>query len=51
MVLISHLLGEILDAADTIVVMRDEHGGISAPVGLVGSRLEANVHIVTAGTT
>jgi len=29
----------------------DEHGGISAPVGLVGSRLEANVHIVTAGTT
>jgi len=29
----------------------DEHGGISAPVGLVGSRLEANVHIVTAATT
>lgn len=29
----------------------DEHGGIAAPVGLVGSRLEANVHIVTAATT
>jgi len=29
----------------------DDHGGIASPVGLVGSRLEANVHIVTASTT
>jgi len=29
----------------------DEQGGIASPEGLVGSRLEANVHIVTAGTT
>ena len=29
----------------------DEHGGIAAPVGLVGSRLEANVHVVTGATT
>ena len=29
----------------------DEQGGISAPVGLVGSRLEANVHIITAAST
>jgi len=29
----------------------DEHGGIAAPIGLVGSRLEANVHIVTGSTT
>jgi cell division protein FtsA len=29
----------------------DDQGGISAPVGLIGSRLEANVHIVTAATT
>ena len=29
----------------------DDQGGISSPVGLVGSRLEANVHIVTGGTT
>ena len=29
----------------------DEQGGIAAPVGLIGSRLEANVHIVTAATT
>ena len=29
----------------------DEQGGISSPEGLVGSRLEANVHIVTASTT
>jgi cell division protein FtsA len=29
----------------------DEQGGIAAPEGLVGSRLEANVHIVTAATT
>jgi cell division protein FtsA len=29
----------------------DEQGGISAPEGLVGSHLEANVHIVTAATT
>jgi cell division protein FtsA len=29
----------------------DDHGGIDSPVGLVGARLEANVHIVTAGTT
>jgi len=29
----------------------DEQTGISSPVGLVGSRLEANVHIVTAATT
>ena len=29
----------------------DDQGGISAPVGMMGSRLEANVHIVTANTT
>lgn len=29
----------------------DEQGGIAAPEGLIGSRLEANVHIVTAATT
>jgi cell division protein FtsA len=29
----------------------DEQGGIASPEGLVGSRLEANVHIVTAATT
>jgi cell division protein FtsA len=29
----------------------DDHGGISSPIGLVGSRLEANVHIITAATT
>jgi len=29
----------------------DQQGGIAAPEGLVGSRLEANVHIVTAATT
>jgi cell division protein FtsA len=29
----------------------DEQGEIAAPEGLVGSRLEANVHIVTAATT
>ncbi|HKQ59918.1 MAG TPA: cell division protein FtsA, partial [Candidatus Polarisedimenticolaceae bacterium] len=29
----------------------DEQRGISAPVGLVGQHLEANVHIVTASTT
>ncbi len=29
----------------------DDQGGIAAPVGLTGSRLEANVHIVTAATT
>ena len=29
----------------------DLQGGITAPEGLVGSRLEANVHIVTAATT
>ena len=29
----------------------DDQGGIAAPVGLIGSRLEANVHIVTAATT
>lgn len=29
----------------------DEQGGIASPVGLVGSRLEANVHIVTAAST
>ena len=28
----------------------DEQGGIASPRGLVGSRLEANVHIVTAAT-
>jgi len=31
--------------------MVDEQTGITAPIGLVGSRLEANVHIVTAATT
>ncbi len=29
----------------------DEQGGIASPIGLVGSRLEANVHIITAATT
>ena len=29
----------------------DDQRGIAAPVGLVGARLEANVHIVTAGST
>jgi cell division protein FtsA len=29
----------------------DEQGGIASPVGLIGSRLEANVHIITAATT
>ena len=29
----------------------DEHGGIAQPVGMNGSKLEANVHIVTASTT
>lgn len=29
----------------------DEQGGIASPVGLIGSRLEANVHIVTAAST
>jgi cell division protein FtsA len=29
----------------------DDQNGIANPVGLVGSRLEANVHIVTAATT
>ncbi len=29
----------------------DEQGGISDPVGMNGSRLEANVHIVTAAST
>jgi len=29
----------------------DEQGGIAAPVGMNGSRLEANVHIITAATT
>ena len=29
----------------------DDEGGIASPVGLVGAKLEANVHIVTAATT
>jgi cell division protein FtsA len=29
----------------------DDQGGIASPVGLIGSRLEANVHIVTASST
>ena len=29
----------------------DDQGGIHAPKGMIGSRLEANVHIVTAATT
>jgi cell division protein FtsA len=29
----------------------DEQGGITSPVGMTGSRLEANVHIVTAAST
>ena len=29
----------------------DDEGGIASPIGLVGSKLEANVHIVTAATT
>jgi cell division protein FtsA len=29
----------------------DDHGGITVPAGMNGSRLEANVHIVTAATT
>ncbi len=29
----------------------DDQGGITQPIGMTGSRLEANVHIVTAATT
>ena len=29
----------------------DDQGGIASPVGLIGSKLEANVHIITAATT
>jgi len=29
----------------------DNEGGIESPIGLVGAKLEANVHIVTAATT
>src|SRR4029450_10998389 len=29
----------------------DDQGGITQPLGMTGSRLEANVHIVTAATT
>jgi len=29
----------------------DDQGGIAAPRGMIGSRLEANVHIVTSATT
>ena len=29
----------------------DDHAGITSPVGMNGTRLEANVHIVTAATT
>ena len=29
----------------------DDEGGIASPIGLVGAKLEANVHIVTAATT
>jgi cell division protein FtsA len=29
----------------------DDEGGIASPLGLVGAKLEANVHIVTAATT
>ncbi len=29
----------------------DDHGGIAQPVGMMGGKLEANVHIVTASTT
>jgi len=29
----------------------DDQGGIHSPVGLVGSRLEANVHVITAAST
>lgn len=29
----------------------DDQGGIASPIGLIGSRLEANVHIVTGATT
>ena len=29
----------------------DDQAGIAAPKGMIGSRLEANVHIITSGTT
>jgi cell division protein FtsA len=29
----------------------DDQGGIASPIGLIGARLEANVHIITASTT
>ncbi len=41
---------EILHVLPQEYVLDDE-GAISKPVGLVGQRLEANVHIVTAATT
>jgi cell division protein FtsA len=58
-------LKRVLDAASAVSIppdreilhvlpqeyVLDDQGGIAAPVGLTGSRLEANVHIVTAATT
>jgi cell division protein FtsA len=49
--LLSHqVLAEILHVLPQEFVL-DDQNGIANPVGLVGSRLEANVHIVTAATT
>jgi cell division protein FtsA len=58
-------LRRVMDAARAVSIPRDreilhvlpqefvldDQGGISSPEGLVGSRLEANVHIITAGST
>ena len=58
-------LRRVLDAAQAVSIPQDreilhvlpqefvldEQGGISSPVGMLGSRLEANVHIVTAAST
>jgi len=58
-------LRRVMDAARAVSIPRDreilhvlpqefvldDQGGIASPEGLVGSRLEANVHIITAGST
>ncbi len=41
---------EVLHVLPQEFVVDDEHG-IASPVGLVGAKLEANVHIITAATT
>jgi len=58
-------LRRVLDAAQAVSIPQDreimhvlpqefvldDQGGIHSPVGMLGSRLEANVHIVTAAST